>query len=70
MYRLPRFHDKLYETSWSWSEKYVFVCLLFVLIDKEWGLLQRLGFLQKLVKTLRVKKKMLRVYVCIDFLKR
>lgn len=69
MYRLPRFHDKLYETSWSWSEKYVFVCL-FVLIDKEWGLLQRLGFLQKLVKTLRVKKKMLRVYVCIDFLKR
>lgn len=69
MYRLPRFHDKLYETSWSWSEKYVFVCL-FVLIGKEWGLLQRLGFLQKLVKTLRVKKKMLRVYVCIDFLKR
>lgn len=69
MYRLPRFHDKLYETSWSWSEKYVFVCL-FVLIGKEWGLLQRLGFLQKLVKMLRVKKKMLRVYVCIDFLKR
>ena len=56
MYKLPKFHDELYEASWS--EKCV--C---VLIDREWGLLQRLGFLQKLVK-------MLHVCVCLDFLKR